>query len=83
MRSCIDKAAMFIATVLCVVCACYVVIEPLTSLKPVAHTVSRVELGDLETTDMQIELNRRGHDLVVDGIHGPKTNAALMSELGK
>lgn len=31
----------------------------------------------------RIELNKRGHNLVEDGIFGPKTNDALMMELQK
>lgn len=30
--------------------------------------------------ERQRELNKRGHDLVVDGIPGPKTTAALKAE---
>jgi len=47
------------------------------------HSVSaeRVELTEMTTRDMQIELNARGHNLVVDGKFGPKTNAALEMEL--
>lgn len=83
MKPCMDKAAMLITIIICGVCAVFCNMPNLKRPKLETYHIERVELTEMTTHDMQIELNARGHNLVVDGKFGPKTNAALEMELSK
>ena len=85
MKSCIDKTAMALAVIMCVVCAviCLPNIKRPDRINPPTHIVERVALADMDTLTMQKELNRLGHNLKEDGIFGPKTHAALQKEINK
>jgi hypothetical protein len=56
---------------------------PVNALQPETYNIEELHIADMGTLDMQIELNRRGHNLVEDGDFGTLTHDALLVELGK